>query len=76
MPWADKGADARARRFTDRELSSRLRETDLKAGHFERKVQALESERDQWVTKFEEMSAKYENSKKEVDDLLREMGSI
>ena len=54
----------------------RLRQTDVKAGHYERKVQALELDRDQWEKKFEDMSKKYEESKREVDDLLRDMGSL
>ena len=57
-------------------LLARLRQTDVKAGHYERKVQALESEREQWEKKFEEMSKKYEDSQKEVNDLLREIGSL
>lgn len=54
----------------------RLRQTDLKAGHIERKVQALESERDQWEQKFVEMEEKYKTTKKELDDFVAEIGNI
>lgn len=54
----------------------RLRQTDVKAGHFERKVQALEAERDQWETKYEDMSKKYAALQKELEDLQNEIGNI
>jgi len=34
-------------------LSSRLRQVDVKAEHFERQVQRVEQERDTWETKYE-----------------------
>ncbi|KAL9010760.1 MAG: hypothetical protein Q9173_004339 [Seirophora scorigena] len=55
---------------------NRLRQTDVKAGHYERKVQALESARDQWVEKYEEMSKKYAQVKKELEDFQLEIGNI
>jgi tropomyosin len=57
-------------------LSSRLRQTDVKAGHFERKVQALEADRDSWEKKYEEMAKKYADTKKELDDFVAEIGNI
>ena len=54
----------------------RLRQTDVKAGHFERKVQALEQARDQWETKYEEMAKKYEDTKKELDEFAAEIGNL
>lgn len=57
-------------------LSNRLRQTDVKAGHFERKVQALEQERDQWETKYEEMAKKHATLQKELDELQAEIGTI
>ncbi|KAI7453609.1 hypothetical protein KC351_g19248, partial [Hortaea werneckii] len=36
-----------------RETNEKLRQTDVKAGHYERKVQALENDRDQWEKKYE-----------------------
>ncbi len=57
-------------------LYYRLRQTDVKAGHYERKVQALESSRDQWETKYEEMAKKYNDTKKELDDFVSEIGNI
>lgn len=55
---------------------NRLRQTDVKAGHYERKVQALEAERDQWESKYEEMNKKYQQTKKELDDFVAEIGNI
>jgi tropomyosin, fungi type len=57
-------------------LVNRLRQTDVKAGHYERKVQALETERDQWEQKYEEMAKKYSDTKKELDDFVAEIGNI
>lgn len=54
----------------------RLRQTDVKAGHFERKVQALEADRDQWEAKFEEMSKKYAATQKELEDFQQEIGNM
>ena len=54
----------------------RLRQTDVKAGHFERKVQALENERDQWETKYEEMAKKHAALQKDLEDLQNEIGNI
>lgn len=57
-------------------MISRLRQTDVKAGHYERKVQALETSRDQWEQKYEEMAKKYSETKKELDDFVAEIGNI
>ena len=54
----------------------RLRQTDVKAGHYERKVQALEQAADQWEKKYEEMAKKYSDTKKELDDFVAEIGNI
>jgi tropomyosin len=51
------------------QLNNRLRQTDVKAGHYERKVQALESSRDQWESKYEEMAKKYTELQKELHEL-------
>ena len=51
----------------------RLRQTDVKAGHFERKVQALESERDNWEAKYEEMAKKYQTLEGELKQLQDEI---
>lgn len=48
----------------------------MKAGHYERKVQALESSRDQWEEKYEEMAKKYATVKKELEDIQVEIGNI
>jgi tropomyosin len=54
----------------------RLRQTDVKSGHYERKVQALEASRDQWEAKYEEMAKKYADTKKELNDFVTEIGNI
>jgi tropomyosin len=54
----------------------RLRQTDVKAGHYERKVQALEQARDQWETKYEDMAKKYADLQKELHELEVSMGNI
>ncbi|KAK5806929.1 hypothetical protein VI817_001187 [Penicillium citrinum] len=48
---------------------NRLRQTDVKAGHYERKVQALETERDQWESKYEEMAQKHAALEKDLHEL-------
>lgn len=54
----------------------RLRQTDVKAGHYERKVQALEAERDNWETKYEEMSKKYSKLQEQLQELEVSMGNM
>ena len=56
--------------------NNRLRQTDVKAGHYERKVQALEADRDQWETKYEEMSKKYADLHQELQELESSMGNV
>ena len=56
--------------------SRRLRQTDVKAGHFERKVQALENDRDQWEAKYEEMAEKYKTVKKELEDFQADIANM
>lgn len=55
---------------------SRLRQTDVKAGHYERKVQALEQARDEWEAKYEEMAKKHADLQKELQELEQSMGNI
>ena len=42
----------------------------------ERKVQALESERDNWENKYKEMSDKYKAVQKELQEFQDEIGNI
>lgn len=65
-----------ARHETSPLTRPRLRQTDVKSGHYERKVQALEQSRDQWETKYEEMSKKYDETKKELEEFAKELGNI
>ncbi|OJD32426.1 actin lateral binding protein [Diplodia corticola] len=62
--------------LTPKRFWFQLRQTDVRAGHYERKVQALEAERDQWEAKYEEMAKKYADTKKELDDFVNEIGNI
>lgn len=54
----------------------RLRQTDVKAGHYERKVQALEAARDQWEEKYEEMSQKYKKVQQDLHNFQQEIGNM
>lgn len=54
----------------------RLRQTDVKAGHYERKVQALEAARDQWEAKYEDMAKKYAELQKELHELEVSMSNV
>lgn len=66
----------RVRRAGSHADASRLRQTDVKSGHYERKVQALEQSRDQWESKYEEMAKKYTDTKKELDDFVVEISNV
>ncbi|KZV94604.1 hypothetical protein EXIGLDRAFT_505890 [Exidia glandulosa HHB12029] len=59
-----------------KETVEKLRQVDVKAEHFERQVQRLEQERDHWEKKYEEAQEKYSDSKKELDELVRNMEGI
>jgi len=54
----------------------KLRQVDVKAEHFERQVQRLEQERDAWEKKYEDAEAKYQASKKELDELVLQMEGL
>lgn len=54
----------------------RLRQTDVKSGHYERKVQALEQSRDDWEAKYEDMAKKHAELQKELNELEQSMGNI
>jgi len=54
----------------------KLRQVDVKAEHFERQVQRMEQERDAWEKKYEESEAKYQASKKELDELVLQMEGL
>lgn len=68
--------DGRVPRSTNTSVYFRLRQTDVKAGHFERKVQALEAERDNWESKYEEMAKKYNAVQKELEEFQLDLGNI
>lgn len=60
----------------DADTQHRLRQTDIKAGHFERKVQALQNESDNWEKKYEEMEQKHKAIQKELADFHAEIGGL
>jgi tropomyosin, fungi type len=53
-----------------------LRQTDVKAGHFERKVQALEQTNSQLEQKYDELEKKYKESQAELEKFAAELGSL
>lgn len=57
-------------------ILTRLRQTDVKAGHYERKVQALESAAEGYEKKYEELQSKHEAVKKELEDFQAEIQNI
>jgi len=59
-----------------KETVEKLRQVDVKAEHFERQVQRAEQERDLWEKKYEESQAKYQGTKKELDELVLQMESL
>lgn len=54
----------------------RLRLTDVKAEHYERKVATVEAERDQWEKKCEEAQEKYRQAQEEITKISEEIGAL
>lgn len=54
----------------------RFRQTDIKAGDYERKVQAIEASREEWENKYEEMAKKYTDLQKELQELESSISNI
>jgi len=48
----------------------------MKAGHYERRVQALEQSRDEWETKYEDMAKKFQDANKALEDFRREIEGL
>ncbi|KAH9935914.1 tropomyosin [Epithele typhae] len=59
-----------------KEAMDKLRQVDVKAEHYERQVTRLEGERDAWEKKYEEAQAKYQDSKRELDELVATMEGL
>lgn len=59
-----------------KETTEKLRQVDVKAEHFERQVQRLEQERDEWERKHGEAVEKYQQSKRELDEVVMQMESL
>jgi hypothetical protein len=62
--------------FFDGLLSSRLRNTDVKAEHFERQVSRLQEERDELERKLDEAVMKLKASQNELDALVSDMDAL
>jgi len=54
----------------------RLREVDVKAEQFGHQVQRLEQERDRWEQKYEDALSKSQQSKRELDEVIRSIGDL
>ncbi|CAG7994131.1 unnamed protein product [Penicillium salamii] len=61
---------------TLRETNEKLRQTDIKAGHYERKVQALEDQHSKLEQRYEDAIKEHSVVKKELDDLATQMADI
>ncbi|KAK6538206.1 hypothetical protein TWF694_011087 [Orbilia ellipsospora] len=59
-----------------KETVEKLRLTDIKAEHFERKVTAAEADRDNWENKYNEELEKHKKTKKELDELAASLEGI
>lgn len=57
-------------------VTNRLRQTDVKAEHFERKVATVEAERDQWEKKYEELQEKHKKLAQEFEALSAEIEGL
>jgi tropomyosin len=54
----------------------RLRLTDVKAEHYERKVATVEAERDSWEKKYEEITEKYKTAQEELDKIAAQLNDM
>ncbi|KAF9583652.1 hypothetical protein BGW38_008936 [Lunasporangiospora selenospora] len=59
-----------------RETTEKLRQMDVKAEQFERKVQQLENDKGVYERKLEDMVAKYNGIKQELDDTIKSLEDI
>lgn len=56
--------------------NSRLRQVDVKAEHFERKVTSLERDRDALEKKVDEITEKYQAAKAELDEVNSQLDNL
>lgn len=59
-----------------KETVEKLRQVDIKAEHFERQVQRVEQERDDWTRRYEEMESKHSKAKADLDELVANMEGL
>jgi len=59
-----------------RETNEKLRLTDVKAEHYERKVATVESERDMWEKKYEECNDKFKQCQEELDKICQQLNDM
>jgi tropomyosin, fungi type len=57
-------------------MAFRLRQTDIKAGHYERKVQALQNEVEAWEKKYDDLSLKHKQVEKDLADFQAEIAGL
>ena len=57
-------------------VDGRLRQVDVKAEHFERKVTSLERERDALEKKVDEITEKYQAAKAELDEVNSQLDNL
>ena len=58
------------------DANKRLRQVDVKAEHFERKVTSLERERDALEKKVDEIQEKYQAAKAELDEVNAQLDNL
>lgn len=54
----------------------RLRLTDVRAEHYERKVATVEQERDAWEKKYEECAEELRKAKAELDEISKQLDDL
>ncbi|KAJ5153873.1 uncharacterized protein N7500_009312 [Penicillium coprophilum] len=68
--------EAKGNDKTLRETNEKLRQTDIKAGHYEQKVQALEDQHAKLEQRYDDTIKEHSTMKKELDDLASQMADI
>ncbi len=59
-----------------KEASFKLRDIDLKSEQLEKQIISLETQRDNWEKKFEELTEKYVSTKSELDEISQQLDNI
>jgi len=59
-----------------KDCNEKLRQVDVKAEHFERQVQRIETERDEWENKYNDAVKSHDKTKKELDELAASLEGL